>query len=150
MKGSRYRLTLRRNGKIVHRITASNTLVQESMEYFANVMFSGETVGSLIWKFGLIDNDGYTGVDIEDTLSSHPGWTEITDYTRQDWDSEDWVNSFIGTDTPAEWTFTTTGELRGVFLTNGTILLSTAVFSVIEFYPNDTLQVDYTLDANGS
>lgn len=84
--------------------------------------FAGGTVPAALY-IGLVDDDGFAnyspGVD---TMSSHAGWTEFTDYsegTRQAWTPGMVIGdspASINNPTAAQVTPTADGVIRGVFL----------------------------------
>lgn len=74
------------------------------------------------YYFGLIDATGFTGTDkINDTMSSHAGWTEFTSYSetgRQTWVPGAVSNASITNPSEAAYTPTVAGSVVGYFLTD--------------------------------
>jgi hypothetical protein len=64
----------------------ANGITDEGIHYLLEVGFrsdAGSPVAQIApWYAGLIDNAGFTGVDPSDTMASHSGWTESTDYSE--------------------------------------------------------------------
>lgn len=63
-----------------------NGITDEGIHYLLEVGFrsdAGMPVSQIApWFAGLIDNAGFTGVDASDTMASHTGWSESTDYSE--------------------------------------------------------------------
>ncbi len=77
----------------------------------------------------LIAEVGYTDQDINDTHSSHPGWSEwtaIVDPTRPVWVPLPANGGQLGTLTPARFNISSTGQIRGFALTTISTLGSLA------------------------
>ena len=137
--------------------TISNGIVLTSINDLWEVYFRGGTQSST-WYIGLIDNTGYTAVNNStDTMSSHSGWTELhTEYseaTRPEWSTDAAASQTIANSGKAIFTFTSSGDIRGFFITsdntkNGTTgtLWSTAVLDVVQaVQPGQEGKVFYSL-----
>ena len=69
------------DGKLKWEEKNPNLVVNEGLEDMNNKYFAGVTY-SAAWYLGLITGPGSgTTIDPTDTLASHAGWTEYTDYT---------------------------------------------------------------------
>lgn len=91
-------------------------------------------------SIGLIDKSGFTEVSSGDTMASHAGWQEITEYseaTRVAWSPEDPSSRTITNSVKAQFNMTAAKDAKGFFLCSdstkgGTtgILFNTALFDV--------------------
>lgn len=115
----------------------------------------------LTFYIGLIDDSGFTAVAAADTMSSHAGWTEITDYsegTRPAWGPDDAASNKVTNSTKASFTMTAAKDAKGLFLTSvstkdGTtgILWCTALFNLTNALQNaQVAKAGYTLTGAGS
>ncbi len=110
------------------------------------------------WYFGLVDNSGFTAVDDDtDTMSSHAGWDEFTDYdqtTRPAWGPTAAADASITNVTSVVFDINATGTLWGMLVTSDNVkgddagvLWSTAGFSVAKPVLNgDQVKLTYTLN----
>lgn len=139
-------------GKLIGVYRVPNGITDQGMNDLLDVHFGNDTQHSL-WYIGLIDNSGYSGVDPSDTLASHAGWSENTDYSgnRKNWAVGSASGRSISNGTTADFNITATATLRGIFVTDqetGTtgILWSTALFSSpVSVQNGDTLKITYTV-----
>jgi hypothetical protein len=103
------------------------------------------------WYIGLINDTPTPVLDEDDTLSSHTGWTELTDYTgnRQAWTDANASAKVKGTTTVSTFPITATVTVNGIFIASaasGTsgILWATGSFDeVVEAVNGDDLKVTY-------
>jgi hypothetical protein len=115
--------------------------------------------GSAAWYIGLIDNAGYSAFAAADTMASHAGWSESSDYaaaTRPQWSPGAAANQSVTNAATVDFAMNATKTIRGLFLANdnakggvtGT-LFATAAFSGGNQAVNngDTLKVTYTVSA---
>lgn len=113
------------------------------------------------WYMGLIDGATYTSVSPEDTMASHPGWTELTSYTaatRPAYAGIAIANGVMRNNTAAQFQFNSNAQVRGIFLVShsakgGTsgVLWNRGIFTVVRTLgPSQTLHVTYLLRASGS
>jgi hypothetical protein len=139
-------------GKLIGIYRVPNGITDVGMNDLLDVHFGNDTQHAL-WYIGLIDNSGYSGVDPTDTMSSHAGWTENTDYSgnRKQWVVGAAAGRSISNGTTADFNITGTATLRGIFVntdetgTAGT-LWSTALFSSpVSVQNGDTLKITYTV-----
>lgn len=112
------------------------------------------------WFLGLIDNDGYAGVDEDDTMSSHAGWAEATAYqsaTRPQWAPLACAAGIITNSSQVVYTATGAMSLKGFFVasnstkggTTGT-LWATALFNAVRtLSAQHGLRVTYTAVMTG-
>jgi hypothetical protein len=144
-----YVIECEKDGIILARHRFRNAIVNEGKNSLLNTMFSG--VAKADWYFGLIAS-GAT-LSINDTLASHAGWTEVTDYANDRkiavWPGPSTARS-ISTEN-AVFVMEDDVTLRGAFLCNaetgavGT-LWSTGLFP--QFLAPDTasVRVSYEVD----
>jgi hypothetical protein len=118
-----------------------NGITDVGIHYLLEVGFRSDA-GSPVaqeapWYAGLIDNAGFTGLDAGDTMSSHTGWSESTDYTesvRQAFVFAAAAARAISDD--VSMTMNATKTIEGIFVTTDNVkggttgtLWSTAQFS---------------------
>jgi hypothetical protein len=119
----------------------------------------GVGFNGLDWYAGLIDGDGFTGVANTDTMASHGGWTENTDY---DFGARIELSTPIGIDTPARavssigiFTFTALTFVQGIFIadsvawgaTTGLLWCTMALDTALEIPLGSELFTSYALYA---
>jgi hypothetical protein len=133
-----------------------NGIVDVGLNHILDTQFnSGSQVTT--WYIGLVDNSGFTAFSDSDTLSSHAGWSESTNYTeanRVTWSSDAAASRSISNSTTANFSVNATGNLKGIFVSSNNVkstgntgtLWSTAAFSSVVATANgDTLKVTYTI-----
>lgn len=133
-----------------------NGIVDEGLNHILDTQFTGSAQVST-WYIGLVDNSGWSAFADADTLSSHAGWSESTEYTesnRVTWDEDAASSRSISNSTTADFSINATGNLKGVFISSNNVkstgntgtLWSTAAFSSVVATSNgDTLKVTYTV-----
>ena len=144
-----------RLGNVLETIRFRNGIVDVGVRHVYDCAFHA---GSQIttWYIGLIDNSGFTALANADTMASHAGWNEFTTYneaTRVEWNEGATSGRTIASATPADFSITGSGTIRGAFLVsnstkNGTdgVLWSTGVFANPPTVANgETLKVTYSL-----
>jgi len=144
-------------GKLKWSETADNLVVKEGAQFMNDTFFAGSAY-SATWYIGLITGPGSgTTISADDTLASHAGWTEFTDYTG------DRVSATFGdpatladpsvmtTSAASQFVIDDTGTVAGAFLTDvdtGTVGI---LFSASDFtspgdrdvVSGDTINVTY-------
>lgn len=72
------------------------------------------------WYMGVINNSGSPSEDPTDTLASHAGWTEFTDYSgnRPEWAPDAPSSKQITNSSVITFTFTGTGTIYGFSICN--------------------------------
>jgi hypothetical protein len=118
-----------------------------------------------LFYVGLVDNAGFTTYAATDTLASHGGWAENTQYTgtRQSWAQDASSGQSMTNSTPLSFAMIPSvgspATIRGLLLASHTssnsssfLLFSTASFSQGNQTVNngDTLKVTYTVAATTS
>ncbi len=141
-----------KDGKLIGLYRIPNGIVDVGMDFLLDCMFNSGTQ-SATWYIGLIDNAAYSGVADGDTLASHAGWTEFTDYSggRKTWTVGAASGRSVTNGSTVDFTMTGSGGVRGIFATDqasGTspILWATALFSSsITVESSDVLKITYTV-----
>lgn len=155
------------DGNLRWRDRAKNGVTSAGLDYVLNTCFrSGTAVTS--WFIGLVDNSGWTGYNLTDTMSSHSSpntWAENTDFsnaTRPQWSPGAPSGNAISNGTTVDFSMTPASgsrTIKGLFLvSNSTVggttgtLFSTASFAGGTQTVNngDTLKVTYTISAANS
>lgn len=108
------------------------------------------------WCAGLINNAGFTGYNIADTMSSHTGWTEWTAYsqsTRVAWTQGAAASAAITNSSPMVFDINGTGTIRGLFITTvntksattGLLWSAASYTSTVDVVPGDQIRSTYSL-----
>lgn len=133
-----------------------NGIVDEGLNNILDVMFHGESQ-TATWYIGLVDNDGWTAWSDSDTLSSHAGWSEFTDFTeanRVAWTEGAASSRSMTNAATCDFSINASGNVKGIFISSNDVkstgntgtLWSTAAFSSVVATSNgDTLKVTYTV-----
>ena len=107
------------SGRTLWLPTISNGIVTEAPNDLLGVMFRGETQ-SASWYLGLIDDENFDELDDDDSMSSHAGWVENTQYdeaTRRAWDPDAAAGGILTNATAREFTISDEITLQGLFVT---------------------------------
>jgi len=151
-----YKFTLFRKGEIVDQWEAENVVTNEGLDDILEKYFNGSSYTSDHYV-GL--TDGTPTVAGGDTLSSHAGWTEITDYDEANRVALSMnaasSQSIDNNGSEATFSINATVTIGGAFVatvnsgTSGT-LLSVAAFTGGDrsLQSGDTLNVEYTMSAS--
>lgn len=145
-----------RKGKVVDEFEIKNATTYAGQDYMLAAAFNaGSAISS--WFAGLIDNSGFTGGNVSDTMASHTGWTENVNYTqsvRQTWGSGAPASGSITNGTVMTFTMNANCVLAGLFLsssntkggTTGTLwnVATLASPGTKTITSGDVLQVTYT------
>ena len=133
-----------------------NGIVDEGLDHLLDVGFHGSSQTGT-WYIGLVDNSGFSSFADVDTLGSHGGWSEFTDYTesnRVEWEEDAASSRSITNSTTADFSINASGNVKGIFVSSNNVkstgntgtLWSTAAFSsVVSTANGDTLKVTYTV-----
>lgn len=131
----------------------NNGITDEGIHYLLEAGFRDGTKITA-WYAGLIDNSGYTGVDPADTMASHTGWSEATQYDEADRQTLTFGAAATRKITASvSFTMNATKTIEGIFVTSdntksGTTgtLWSTALFSSAPgLVSGNVLTANYTL-----
>ena len=153
-----------KDGNLKWEDSAKNLVVNTGLQDMNTKYFKGVTY-TAAWYIGLVNNSGFSAYAAGDTLASHAGWTESTDYSGGNRGTATFgtattadpsvINNVAS---PAAFSITGTVTIRGAFLCNVQSNSSTSglLFSVSDFtggnrsvVNGDTLNVTYefSLDA---
>jgi len=146
-----------RGGKVLSKDIITNGVTLERMNSMLNTYF-GADVKKAAWAIGLVDASGYSAEAETDTMATHAGWLEFTNYneaTRPTWEAT--VSSAKSITGTGVQTFTigtvVSQSILGLMVSDsntkgGTtgMLWSTALFSSAKpVVTADTFRVTYTL-----
>lgn len=145
-----------KDGQEKWRDTIENIVVNEGLNYLLDAGLSGGTPDTT-WFVGL--TDGTPTVAAGDTLASHAGWVEVTDYDESN--RVAWVDGGVSgqavsnSGSPAEFTIDANGTtIGGAFLcgvNSGTsgVLYAAGAFTAGDksLDDDDTLEVTFTATA---
>lgn len=146
-----------KHGKLKWEEEVFNGIVDVGIQYMENVAFRSATSQINPWYIGLVDNSGFSAFANADTMSSHTGWSEFTNYseaTRPEWTADAAASRAITNSTTVDFSINGAGgTVKGIFVTSnntksGTTgtLWSTAAFSSNAVVTNgDTLKITYTV-----
>jgi hypothetical protein len=142
------------DGKIKWEDEAKNLVTNVGLQHLLDVLLGGGTPVSP-WRVGL--TSGTPTVAAADTLATHGGWTEVTNYTegsRQEYVEVRSGQTMSNRASPANFSINGTVTIGGAFLasaasgTSGTLLCAAAFTGGNKSAGNgDTLQVTYTFTA---
>lgn len=118
-----------------------------------NVYFNSGTQKTT-WYLGLIDNVAFSAVSASDTMVTHTGWSENTQYSggvRPTWTSGAASGQAVTNAATVNFTFTASAAIKGIFVvsdstlggTAGT-LFATATGTVQSFTSGQILKATYT------
>jgi hypothetical protein len=144
-----------RGGELLDIYEFPNAITNVGMNSLLGIMFNAATQITT-WYIGLVNASGFTGFNNADTMASHSGWTEFTNYSesnRVTWTTDAPSNRLITNSTTADFTITASGTLKGIFVTSnntkgGTAgtLWSTGAFSADKAVANtDILKLVYSV-----
>jgi hypothetical protein len=145
-----------RDGNLKGMYDFPNGIVDEGLEHLLDVGFHGASQ-TATWYIGLVDNSGFSAFSDNDTLGSHGGWSENTNYTesnRVEWDEDAASSRAISNSSTANFSINASGNIKGIFVSSNNVkstgntgtLWSTAAFSSVVATSNgDTLKVTYSI-----
>jgi len=142
-----------KDGKLKWEKEADNAATDEGLNSVLNVYFHAVTQIST-WYIGLITGTGTLAA--ADTLASHAGWTEGTDYTgtRLEWTEGAASSKSITNAATVDFPCTGSMTVKGAFLASATSGTSGVLFCTAAFTGGDqavgngdTLKVTYTVTA---
>lgn len=108
------------------------------------------------WYLGLINNSGFSALAAADTIASHAGWTELTDYSesvRQTWSPTAPAGGSVTNSSSPSFTNVTNGNVvNGAFLvsdstkggTTGTMWATSSASSPQTLQSGQILKINYT------
>ncbi len=112
-----------------------------------------------IWYIGLVHTTGWSAFADGDTLASHAGWEEDTNYTgtRKEWTEGAASSQSITNASTVDFAMNASTTIKGAFLCSATSGTSGTLFCTALFTGGDqavgngdTLKVTYTVSASSS
>ena len=141
------------DGKVKWKQVAHNLVTNEGLNHILDIVLGGDTQITT-WYVGL-KNTGAPAAG--DTLASHAGWTENSNYTgnRQEFvEGAASAQSISNTGNVASFSIDTNSQtIAGAFLCSAATGTTGTLFSVVDFASSkscdngDTLEVTYTVSA---
>jgi hypothetical protein len=137
-----------------------NGIVNGALNDILSVYFAAGTQKTT-WYAGLINNSGFSALSSSDTISSHTGWSESSDYSesvRQTWTPGAVASGIITNPSAMVFTANATVTIKGAFLVSNSTkggttgqLWATGAFSATQSLSSgQTLSVSYSLTATAS
>lgn len=147
-----------RDGKKIRDFMVQNGVTNVGKNHILDSTFNAASQVTS-WYIGLIDSSGYSALAAGDTMSSHAGWNEFTTYsegTRTEWAPDAAASQAITNGTPATFSITGTGTLKGIFVasnstksgTTGTLWATALFASDVDVINTDILRITYTVTAS--
>ena len=152
-------------GNLKWEAEAPNLVVNEGLQDMNAKYFTGTTY-TAAWYLGLYGSGATNSPAAGDTMSSHAGWTEVTDYSQATrpactFGTPTTANPSVATNSASPATFSINGTttVGGAFLTSNNTKSGTTgtLYSAADFsspgdravVSGDTLSVTYTLSLAG-
>jgi len=114
-----------KDGKLKWTDESKNLVVNVGLQYMAGTSLDGSTARITSWYLGLYGAASSNNPAAGDTMSSHAGWTEVTDYTEATRPAATFVaattaNPSVVTNSAskAQFTMNNTVTVGGAFLTS--------------------------------
>lgn len=134
--------------------TIKNLVVTVGKNYMLDQTFTGSSY-TAAWYMGLVDGATSPTYAAGNTMSSHSGWTEFTDYSASTRPAPSWGSASSGSKatTATAYSISGTGTVAGAFMTTDSTKSGTTgtLFSAGNFSggsravaSGDTLNVTYT------
>lgn len=105
-----------------------NGATNVGLNYMLNTAFRS-TSQLTAWYCGIIAGTSYSGVSVNDTMSSHAGWTELTGYAesvRQTWSPGAASAGVLSNSTAMAFTINATTTAQGIFIASSSTKNETA------------------------
>jgi len=146
------KVTVLRDGRVTKEAETHNMVTTVGLNSMLDMSFRN-IPSPTTWYMGLVNNVGFTQFQMNDSMSSHSGWTEFSGYTgdRKGWTVSAAAAGSITNPTPASFVASGNGSIKGFLLTSDATgiagaLFSTAAFSeVIPVESGDDVRVTYTI-----
>jgi hypothetical protein len=131
-----------RDGALVRQWSCPNGVTYDGMSYMLEAGFLGSSPLTS-WQIGLIDGGGSPALSINDTMDSHAGWDENTDYAsypvRPAWLAINEGNATaVNALAAASFVMTSDATIYGSFLVSS----SGVLYSTCEFYEGPQVVTD--------
>lgn len=153
--GGRFRWSVWDGPRMLRHGISKNGIILASIDDLFDTYFSNGTPASA-WYLGLIAASTFSALSASDTIASHSGWTELTDYdesTRPAWGPASSSNQIKANSSAVVFTAASDMSVKGFFVVSentkggstGT-LWAHSVFSVDQDIPTgQTLKAFYEL-----
>lgn len=144
-----------RNGTKIDEANGWNDVTVVGKNHLLDVTFGAAAPLTQVdpWYIGLINNTPTPSLSENDTMDSHAGWTELTDYSgnRKEWVDADAASKVKGTTTVSTFTINATVTIYGIFVcadasssASSVVLWATGGFdSTLDAISSDELKVTY-------
>lgn len=106
------------DGQLAWEATILNAPTLAGLDYVMGAAFAGASPLTS-WYAGLIDSASFTALSTADTLASHAGWAEATQYSegaRRPWANLARNNGVASNNSPMTFTLTAAKTIKGLFL----------------------------------
>jgi hypothetical protein len=140
------------NGELVWDETIHNLVTNAGATFNLETFFRG-TSYTASWYVGLVSNASFTAYNATDTMASHSGWQEFTDYSQSNRVAATFgsaaVNKAITASAASSFSVTGAGTLKGAFLTTNNTKGGTTgtLYSVSNFTQGDRpVDAGYTVN----
>ncbi len=142
-------------GKLVKRYKFRNTITIDGKNHIFNSTFVDATQIT-VWYVGLISAASFNNVLAGNTMDSHAGWLECTDYdeaTRRAWTPVASTNAIVQSGAATVFTMNVTQTLKGLFITSGSAkngtagVLWAAALQNMDAIAGEELRVTYKVEA---
>ena len=144
-----------KNGNLKNDLTGPNGITDVGLNAILDIMFHADTQITT-WYVGLIDNAGFSALAAADTMASHSGWAESTDYTegtRVEWTEGAAAPRSITNSATLDFSINATVTINGIFVNSvstkggstGTLWATASFSSPVSATSGDTLKVTYTV-----
>lgn len=145
-----------KDGKLKWSESFPNGITDAGVAYLLDAGFDGGSA-STTWYVGLIDNAAFSALAAGDTMSSHSGWTENTDYdeaNRVTWTNGATAARSMTNAATVDFTMNATVTIKGIFIvsnntkggTTGTLWSTASFSSNASVVSGDTLKITYTIN----
>ena len=145
-----------RNGKVLQEFEVSNGITNEGKNAALDILFNAASVWTIY--LGLINNSPAPTLAAGDTMGSHAGWSETTDYdeaNRLTWDPDAASSQAVANGTARTFTMSAAVTVYGLFATSnntkggttGTLWATAAFAAPVVMADDDLLKVIYTVTA---
>jgi hypothetical protein len=121
-----------KDGNLKWEDSAKNLVVNTGLQDMNTKYFKGSTY-TAAWYIGLVNDSGFSAYAAGDTLASHAGWTETTDYS-----GGNRATATFGTATTADPSVINNSSSPGAFSITGTVTVRGAFLTNIQDKTNNT------------
>jgi hypothetical protein len=111
---------LNADGTVADEFDIGNAATTLGLNYLLDAGFRAVTPITT-WYISLINDSGFSAVSAGDTMSSHAGWTELTNYTestRPQWSPAAASGGIVQNTTAISFTISGARTVRGLFVTS--------------------------------